>query len=83
MCACKAASVTIVDGLKAAETKEKCPLCREARVYEGALHMEELNILLSRRCPEYWGERLQHERIERIRQAKEHWDSVCRAFMGV
>ncbi|GAA0148088.1 ubiquitin-protein ligase [Lithospermum erythrorhizon] len=83
MCACKAASVKIVNGLKAADTKEKCPLCREARVYEGALHMEELNILLSRRCPEYWGERLQNERIERIQQAKEHWESQCRAFMGV
>ena len=29
MCACSAASVTIVDGLKAADPKEKCPLCRE------------------------------------------------------
>jgi E3 ubiquitin-protein ligase BAH len=29
MCACSAASVTIVDGLKAAERKEKCPLCRK------------------------------------------------------
>ncbi|KAG6748474.1 hypothetical protein POTOM_048397 [Populus tomentosa] len=51
MCACSAASVTIVDGLKAAEPKEKCPLCRKTGVYEGALHLEELNILLSRRYP--------------------------------
>lgn len=29
ICACSAASVSIVDGLKAAEPKEKCPLCRE------------------------------------------------------
>ena len=29
MRACKAGSVTIVDGLKAASPKEKCPLCRE------------------------------------------------------
>lgn len=29
MCACKAGSVTIVDGLKVADSKEKCPLCRE------------------------------------------------------
>lgn len=83
MCACKAGSVTIVDGIKAADRKEKCPLCREAGVYEGAVHLEELNILLSRRCPEYWEERLQTERVERIRQTKEHWESQCRAFMGV
>lgn len=83
MCACKAASVTIVDGLKVAEPKEKCPLCRNAGAYEGAVHLEELNILLSRSCPEYWEERLQAERVERIRQAKEHWESQCRAFMGV
>ncbi|KAL3572408.1 hypothetical protein D5086_026312 [Populus alba] len=51
MCACSAASVTIVDGLKAAKPKEKCPLCRKTGVYEGALHLEELNILLSRRYP--------------------------------
>lgn len=29
MCACSAASVTIVDGLKSANQKAKCPLCRE------------------------------------------------------
>ncbi|XVE73313.1 hypothetical protein DITRI_Ditri11bG0107700 [Diplodiscus trichospermus] len=33
MCACSAASVTIVDGLKDADPKEKCPLCREVSVY--------------------------------------------------
>ncbi|XP_021775380.1 probable E3 ubiquitin-protein ligase BAH1-like 1 isoform X1 [Chenopodium quinoa] len=83
MCACNAASVTIVDGLQATSPKEKCPLCREPGVYEGALHLEELNILLSRRCHEYWEERLQSERLERIKQAKEHWQFQCRAFMGV
>ncbi|KAA8543103.1 hypothetical protein F0562_021402 [Nyssa sinensis] len=83
LCACKAASVTIVDGLKAADHKGKCPLCREAGVYEGAVHLEELNILLSRSCPEYWEERLKAERAERIQQAKEYWESQCRAFMGV
>lgn len=83
MCACKAGSVTIVDGLKAASPKEKCPLCREAGVYEGAVHLEELNILLSQSCPEYWAARLQSERAERITQAKEHWESQCRAFMGI
>ncbi|KAH7578347.1 hypothetical protein JRO89_XS01G0371200 [Xanthoceras sorbifolium] len=83
MCACSAASVTIVDGLKAAEPKEKCPLCREAGVYEGAVHLEELSILLSRSCHEYWVERIRTEKVERVRQAKEHWESQCRTFMGV
>ncbi|XP_057966539.1 probable E3 ubiquitin-protein ligase BAH1-like 1 [Malania oleifera] len=83
MCACSAASVTVIDGLKVAEPREKCPLCREAGVYEGAVHLEELNILLSRSCREYWETRLQTERTERIQQAKEHWETQCRAFMGV
>ncbi|XP_074354548.1 putative E3 ubiquitin-protein ligase BAH1-like 1 isoform X2 [Apium graveolens] len=80
---CLAASVTIVDGLKEAKTREKCALCREAGVYEGAVHLEELNILLSRSCPEYWEERRQSERVERTKQAKEHWESQCRLFTGV
>ncbi|KAJ0113410.1 hypothetical protein Patl1_01010 [Pistacia atlantica] len=83
MCACSAASVTIVDGLKEADSKEKCPLCREAGVYEGAVHLEELSILLSRSCPESWEERLRTERVERIRQTKEHWEFQCRSFVGV
>ncbi|XP_031744737.1 probable E3 ubiquitin-protein ligase BAH1-like 2 isoform X3 [Cucumis sativus] len=83
MCACSAASVTIVDGLKSANAKAKCPLCREARVYEGAVHLEELNILLSQSCPEYWEKRLETERAERVQQAKDHWESMSRAFMGV
>ncbi|KAK9146947.1 hypothetical protein Sjap_006850 [Stephania japonica] len=83
MCACSAASVNIVDGLKAANPRKKCPLCREAGVYESAVHLEELNILLSRSCPEYWEQRLQEERVDRVRQTKEYWESQCRAFMGV
>ncbi|XP_030478911.2 probable E3 ubiquitin-protein ligase BAH1-like 1 [Cannabis sativa] len=83
MCSCSAASVTIVDGLKSAQPRAKCPLCRQGRVYEGAVHLEELCILLSRNCHEYWEERLQTERSERVRQTKEHWESQCRAFMGV
>ncbi|GAB2281561.1 hypothetical protein Dimus_016143 [Dionaea muscipula] len=82
-CACSAASVTIVDGLKAAAPKEKCPLCREVGVYEGAVHLEELNILLSHRCPEYWEQRLQYERADRVKQAKKHWEKQCRSFMGI
>ncbi|XWS36176.1 hypothetical protein CRYUN_Cryun20dG0062700 [Craigia yunnanensis] len=34
-------------------------------------------------CHEYWEQRLQTERVERVRQAKEHWESQCRAFIGV
>ncbi|VFQ68636.1 unnamed protein product [Cuscuta campestris] len=83
MCACKAASVTIVDGLKASTPSQKCALCREEDVYEGAVHLDELNILLSRSCPDYWEERIQCERVERVKQAKEHWEYQCRAFMGV
>ncbi|KAH7676647.1 Vanadium/alternative nitrogenase delta subunit protein [Dioscorea alata] len=83
MCCCSAASVTIIDGLKAANPKAKCPLCREAGVYEGSVHLDELNILLSRSCPEYWEERIQTERVERVLQAKKHWESQCRSFMGI
>ncbi|GJV23003.1 probable E3 ubiquitin-protein ligase BAH1-like protein 1 [Tanacetum coccineum] len=83
MCACKSGSVTIVDGLKATNPTEKCPLCREAGVYQGSLHLDELNILLSRSCPEYWEERLQTERAERVRLTKEHWESQSRTFLGI
>lgn len=83
MCCCSTASVTVVDGLKAADSKAKCPLCRQLRVFEGAVYMDELNILLRKSCPEYWEQRLKTERIERVQQAKEHWESQCRAFMGI
>lgn len=83
MCACSAASVDVVDGLKAAEPEKKCPLCRKAGVYEDAVHLEELNMLLARRCRDYWEERRRAERVERIKQEKEHWESLCRAFAGV
>uniref|UniRef100_A0A2N9J2D6 RING-type E3 ubiquitin transferase n=1 Tax=Fagus sylvatica TaxID=28930 RepID=A0A2N9J2D6_FAGSY len=83
MCACSSASVSIVDGLKAAEPKGKCPLCREAGVYEGAVRLDELCILLSRSCNEYWEERLQTERVERMRLIKEYWDNQTRALIGI
>ncbi|KAL5560294.1 hypothetical protein UlMin_036505 [Ulmus minor] len=82
MCACSVASVTIVDGLKSADPKSKCPICRQVGVFEGSIHLDELGLLLSQRLPGYWEERLQRERKERIKQAKEHWDVQCRAFMG-
>jgi len=136
MCCCSSASVTIIDGLKAADHKAKCPLCRQVHpfpsyqlscyqnvdnglknhmkmcqdgVYENAVHLEELNMMLSRRypsvtgcsvfdnrnwifpdcisspnsCPDYWEMRLQSERVERVRQAKQHWESMSRAFVGI
>lgn len=33
MCACSVASVNIVDGLKAAHPKSKCPICRQVSSY--------------------------------------------------
>ncbi|KAG7595617.1 Zinc finger RING-type [Arabidopsis suecica] len=83
MCACSAASVNVVDGLKTAEATEKCPLCREDGVYKGAVHLDELNILLKRSCRDYWEERRKTERAERLQQAKEYWDYQCRSFTGI
>ncbi|XP_074565526.1 putative E3 ubiquitin-protein ligase BAH1-like 1 [Curcuma longa] len=83
MCSCSAASVTIVDGLKAANCKSKCPLCRQEGVYQGAVHLDELNILLRHSCPDYWQKRRQIERVERVHQAKKHWESVSRDFLGI
>ncbi|XP_009119604.1 E3 ubiquitin-protein ligase BAH1 [Brassica rapa] len=83
MCACSAASVNVVDGLKTADPSEKCPLCREVCVYKGAVHLDELSILLKRSCREYWEERRKTERAERLQQAKEYWDYQCRSFTGI
>ncbi|KAJ4764536.1 SPX (SYG1/Pho81/XPR1) domain-containing protein [Rhynchospora pubera] len=83
MCCCSAASVTIVDGLKVAALKEKCPLCRRQGVYRGAVHLDELNILLRESCPDEWEKRHQVERLERMRQVKEHWQLQYRAFVGI
>ncbi|KAF8111547.1 hypothetical protein N665_0074s0077 [Sinapis alba] len=83
MCACSAASVNVVDGLKTADPSEKCPLCREVCVYNGAVHLDELSILLKRSCREYWEERRKTERAERLQQAREYWDYQCRSFTGV
>ncbi|XP_062187596.1 probable E3 ubiquitin-protein ligase BAH1-like 1 isoform X3 [Phragmites australis] len=83
LCCCSAASVTIVDGLKSADYKSKCPLCRQEGVFPDTVHLDELNMLLSHSCPEYWEKRMQSERVERVRLAKEHWESQCRAFLGI
>ncbi|KAB1225335.1 E3 ubiquitin-protein ligase BAH1 [Morella rubra] len=83
MCACSAASVTIVDGLKETQPNKKCPLCREEGVFGGAVQLNELNILLSKSCPTYWEERRQRERVERIQQAKQYWENQSLAFMAI
>ncbi|XP_056866864.1 E3 ubiquitin-protein ligase NLA-like [Raphanus sativus] len=83
MCACSAASVNVVDGLKTADPSEKCPLCREVCVYKGSVHLDELSILLKRSCREYWEERRKTDRAGRLQQAKEYWDHRCRSFTGI
>lgn len=72
-CACSSASVFLLEGLRAASPKSKCPICREVGVYAKAVHMLELDILLKRRCKDYWKERLTAERAEMLAQSKLHW----------
>ncbi|KAK9104890.1 hypothetical protein Scep_021734 [Stephania cephalantha] len=54
-----------------------------AGVYEGVVHLEELNILLSRSRLSILGAMASSERVDRVGQTKEYWESQCRAFMGV
>lgn len=81
-CACSAASVLIFQGLKAASRDSKCPICREAGVYANAVHMIELDLLLKKRCKEYWKERMIAERAEKVKQSKEYWDSQTKYVIG-
>ncbi|KAL1542641.1 RING-type E3 ubiquitin transferase [Salvia divinorum] len=83
ICACKAASVTVVDGLKAANRDQKCAICRVDGVHEAPVRLEELHILLSQSSPEYWAERRKADKRERVKQTKEHWESQCRLFTGI
>lgn len=83
MCACKASSVSVVDGLKAACPHEKCPICREVGVYDKSVNLEEVHLLLKRSCPEQWEERRKTEKAERLQQAKQHWQSQAARFMGI
>ncbi|XP_062174920.1 probable E3 ubiquitin-protein ligase BAH1-like 1 [Alnus glutinosa] len=83
MCGCSAASVTVVDGLKAAAPKKKCPLCRQKGVFASFVRLDELSTLLSKRCPDYWEQRRKRERTERIQQAKHHWENQSQAFLGI
>ncbi|XP_031123593.1 E3 ubiquitin-protein ligase BAH1-like isoform X1 [Ipomoea triloba] len=83
MCACSAASVTSIDGLRSANSNTKCPLCRKESVFGSAVRMKELSIFLSKHLPEYWKERRHKERKARIQEAKEYWESKHRAFVGI
>ncbi|KAM0922215.1 hypothetical protein ACQ4PT_006314 [Festuca glaucescens] len=55
----------------------------KAGVFPNAVRLDELNVLLSYSCPEYWEKRTQLERVESVRLAKERWESQCRAFLGI
>ncbi|KAJ0806230.1 putative transcription factor C2H2 family [Helianthus annuus] len=48
-CACLAAHVLIIEGLKYASSDSKCPVCRESGVYDKPVCMSELGLLLQQR----------------------------------
>ncbi|GAV57273.1 SPX domain-containing protein/zf-C3HC4_2 domain-containing protein, partial [Cephalotus follicularis] len=82
LCACSAASVMILEGLKAASPDSKCPVCREVGVYADSVHMLELDLLLKRRCKDYWKERLNAERAKTVKQSKKYWDLQTKYVIG-
>nr|CAD1828084.1 unnamed protein product [Ananas comosus var. bracteatus] len=82
-CACSAASVLLFQGLKAAPRSAKCPVCRAVGVYNDAVQMTELDLLLRNRCNDYWKERLRAERAEMVKQSKEYWESQAILTMGL
>ncbi|KAK4483772.1 hypothetical protein RD792_010976 [Penstemon davidsonii] len=81
-CACTAADVMMFQGLKAASPQSKCPVCREVGVYVKATHMMELDMLLKKRCKEYWKERLVADRAEMVKQSKIYWDLQTKYMIG-
>ncbi|KAH6798938.1 SPX domain-containing protein / zinc finger RING protein-like protein [Perilla frutescens var. frutescens] len=81
-CACSAASVMIFQGLKAANSESKCPICREDGVYSKAVHMMELDLLLKKDCKEYWKERLVAERADMVKQSKNYWETQTKYMIG-
>lgn len=81
-CACSAASVMIFQGLKAANSESKCPVCREDGVYSKAVHMMELDLLLKKDCKEYWKERLVAERADMVKQSKNYWETQTKYMIG-
>eukprot|EP01018_Ginkgo_biloba_P011090 Gb_14146 [translate_table: standard] len=81
-CVCTAASIPIIEGIKAAKPCAKCPICRQKGVYEDSVHLAELDLLVKKRCKGYWKERLYSERAEKIKQAKEYWDMQTNFVLG-
>ncbi|KAG6401640.1 hypothetical protein SASPL_138504 [Salvia splendens] len=81
-CACSAASVMVFQGLKAANSESKCPVCREVGVYTKAVHMMELDLLLKKECKEYWKERLVTERADMVKQTKVYWETQTEYMIG-
>jgi len=83
ICACTGASIPTIEGLKAANQRARCPICRQMGVYADSVHLTELGLLVKKsRCRGYWKERLHTERAERVKQAKEHWDLQSRFILG-
>ncbi|XP_058204343.1 probable E3 ubiquitin-protein ligase BAH1-like isoform X1 [Rhododendron vialii] len=82
LCACSAAKVMVFQGLKAANPESKCPVCREEGVYGDAVQMIELDLLLKKRCKDYWKERLVDERAEMVKQSKFYWEIQAKYMFG-
>jgi len=82
-CACTAASVLAHEGPKTASCSAKCPLCRQAGVYVDAVRLKELCLLVKNRCPEYWKERLQRERKQQLKLAKQCYDEQLEILLGL
>ncbi|KAG6412116.1 hypothetical protein SASPL_124785 [Salvia splendens] len=81
-CACSAASVMIFQGLKAADSESKCPVCRSVGVYTKAVHMTELDSVLKKECKDYWKERLVAERADIVKQSKVYWETQTKYMIG-
>ncbi|XP_057816966.1 probable E3 ubiquitin-protein ligase BAH1-like isoform X1 [Cryptomeria japonica] len=79
-CACNAASVPLIEGVKNAKSQARCPLCRQSGVYADSVHLAEMNLLVKKRCKKYWKERFYVDRAERMKEAKDYWD-VQRNFV--
>ncbi|XP_031283599.1 probable E3 ubiquitin-protein ligase BAH1-like isoform X2 [Pistacia vera] len=58
-----------------------CAICL-AGGYANAVHMLELDLLLKRRFKDYWKERMNAERAEMVKQAKEFWESQTKFMIG-
>ncbi|XP_076888928.1 putative E3 ubiquitin-protein ligase BAH1-like 1 [Bidens hawaiensis] len=82
-CACLAARVLIIEGLKYASSDSKCPVCRESGVYDQSVCMSELGLLLQQRCKQKFRERLMEERKIILKQTKEYWELQTSHLIGL